>query len=409
MTTLNGLVARREQDLPRLARRLGSDAGLVGQRVDAVRGRHVRVGGRCLINFTSSDYLGLAGHPETRWAAARGAARWGVSLSQPRFWATDRLTAMLERELARLTGREQALVFSSTTALAHDVLPILAGPRGVILIDECAYPISGRAAQAAAMTGGKVRRFRHNDPADLARVVGRLRGPGDRVIVCDGVYMPTGQTAALEDFHILAERYGAIIYLDDAQGLGLLGAGPSAMMPYGHGGAGTPAYCGVRPGRLAHVSTLAKAFGVPLAFIAGPAGFIDYLRSVAFSHIHSSPPALPVVAAALAALHRHANRGEQLRRRLLQLVRLYQSELTSDTFNQTFPWPMQSIYFGSPEHTLSVGKQLRREGIWPIVQLRPEDNPAGGAIRFLITASHTVNDLKVLVEIVKKRLPKTGG
>jgi 7-keto-8-aminopelargonate synthetase-like enzyme len=398
MTPLDRLVARRERDMARLARRL-EKAGLVGQRVDAVRGRHVLVGGRWLINFASSDYLGLAGHPAVRRAAAEGARRWGISLSQPRFWATAGLTAALERELARLVGSEQALVFASTMQLAQDVLPALAGPRGSILIDERAYPISRRAAEMAALSGATVGLFCHNDPSDLARALGRRRGPGDQVIVCDGLYMAAAETAALDAFASLAERYDATIYLDDAQGLGLLGREPSAAMPYGWGGAGTPAYCSVRSGRLVYASTLAKALGAPLAFVAGPAGFIDYLRSAAFSHVHSSPPALPVVAAALAAVRLHAGQGDQLRRRLLHRVQLYQAATGQNEPASCLP--LQSVYFDTPRQALAAGARLRREGIWPIVELWPEERPAGGAVRFLFTATHTAADVERLVEARK--------
>jgi 8-amino-7-oxononanoate synthase len=396
MTPLDRLVARRERDMARLARRLET-AGLVGQCVDAVRGRSVLVGGRRLTNFASSDYLGLAGHPAVRRAAAEAARHWGVSLSQPRFWATVSITAALERELARLVGSERALVFASTLQLAQDVLPALAGPRGSILIDERAYPISRRAAEMAALRGASVSLFRHNDPSDLARALDRLRRPGDRVIVCDGLYMATAETTALAAFASLAERYDATIYLDDAQGLGLLGRDPSAAMPYGWGGAGTPAYCGVRSERLAYASTLAKAFGAPLAFLAGPAGFIDYLRSAAFSHVHSSPPALPVVAAALAAVRLHAGQGDRLRRRLLRLVQLYRTATGQD--EQTSCLPLQSVYFDTPRQALAAGARLRREDIWPIVELRPEERPAGGAVRFLFTTAHTTGDVKRLAGV----------
>lgn len=327
----------------------------------------------------------------------RAARQWGISLSQPRLWATDRLTATLERELARLVSQEQALLFSSTMQIAHDVLPVMAGPGGVILMDECAYPISQRAALAATRNGVTLCRFQHNDLTHLARLLGRVPGTRDKVIVSDGLYMASGERAPVAGLVDLAKRHGATIYLDDAQGIGLLGRMPSESAPYGFGGGGAPAFCNVQPGLLAHAGTLAKALGVPLAFIAGPGRFIEYLRLTAFSHVHCSPPALPVIAAALAALQVHAAEGDRRRRHLVRLVRLYQSGVAADGPAPAFPWPMQTIYFGTSRDTLAAGASLRRSGIWPVVQLRPEDNPAGGALRFIFTAAHHVDDVMTLL------------
>ena len=401
MYALDRLARRRDQSVAQVVQQLTSEAGLIQQRVDAISGRHVLVNGRWLLNFASSDYLGLAGHSAVRRAMCSAATKWGTSLSQPRLWATDRLTATLEQRLAQLVGQERALVFSSTVQIAHDVLPILAGPRGVILIDEFAYPISQRAAAATGQGGPTVRRFHHNNPERLSQILRSLPHAQDKVIVCDGVYMSTGETATLAAFDELAQRHHATIYLDDAQGIGLLGHAPSTEMAYGHGGEGSAVFCGVPPGRLVYASTLAKALGVPLAFVAGPAYFIKYLRRTAFSHIHSSPPALPMVAAALAAVQVNSDEGEQLRRHLLRLVRAYRSGVGAPGHEAIPVLPMQTIYVGTPRETLVIGAQLRYRGIWPVIQLRPEENPAGGAVRFLFTAAHRMDDVSYLLAALK--------
>jgi 8-amino-7-oxononanoate synthase len=395
MTPLDRLAARRSATLPRLARRLGGRGGLLGQRVSTAAAPRVRVDGRWLLNFASANYLGLAGHPAVRRAAARASERWPLALSQPRLWAVDALSAALECELAKLVGQERALLFSSTLHAAHDVLPVLAGPRGVLFLDACAYPISEAGARAAG--GAAVRHFAHNDPDDLARRLRRCQAP-DKVIVCDGLYMAEGEPAALAAFCALAERYGATLYVDDAQGLGLMGRGPDAAMPYGRGGNGAPTFCSAPTGRLVHVATLAKALGAPLAFVAGPTGFIDYLRTAAFSHIHNSPPALPVVAAALAAVRLHATHGDALRERLLRRVRQYRA---ATAISRAQPgghdWPEQALYFPTPGAAVAAGRRLRRRGIWPIVQMRPADNPGGGALRLLFTVAHRPDDVERLL------------
>jgi 8-amino-7-oxononanoate synthase len=327
----------------------------------------------------------------------------GTSHSQPRLWANDVLSLSLERELASLADQESALIFASTLHAAHDILSLLAGRGGAIFLDERAYPISEAGAKAA---GASIQRFAHNDPGDLARRLSRCRAR-ERVIVCDGLYMDEGKPAVLADLCKVAEAHDAYVYVDDAQGIGLLGRAPNAKMPYGYGGGGTPAFYSARPGRVIQVATLAKALGVPLAFAAAPAGFIEYLRTTAFSHIHNSPPAPPVVAAALAAVRLNRDEGNDRRSRLFQLVRLLQSGIESGQ-RSTHNLPMQSIYFDSVDEAATAAASLRRRGIWTVVHFNPPDNPHGGALRLLLTAQHEVGQILRVVDLVNEVIEATG-
>jgi 7-keto-8-aminopelargonate synthetase-like enzyme len=115
----------------------------------------------------------------------------------------------------------------------------------------------------------------------------------DKVIVCDGVSV-SGGIARLDSFVSLAQEHDAVVYVDDAHGIGVLGSRLGAL-PLGHGGAGSPAFCGVRAGNHVHVGGLSKAFGVPVAFVAGPERFTDYLRLTASASMASAyrSPASP--------------------------------------------------------------------------------------------------------------------
>jgi 8-amino-7-oxononanoate synthase len=402
MTALERLVTRQDQSLYCLVKGLKRKR-LIAQRASARGDLAVRSNGRRLRNFTSSNYLGLADHPAVRLSASRAALQWGVSLSQPRLWVTDRITARLELEIARLVGQEQAITFPSTTHIAYDVLPLLAGKRGAIFMDAWAYPISKAGAHAARQMGARIYIFRHNDPQDLAHLLESEVAANDKVIVCDGLYMSVGEPAALSAFQDLADVFDAVIYLDDAQGLGILGSGPCQSMPYGYGGGGTPQYWNTTPGRIVHASTLAKAFGVPIAFVAGPKGFIDYLGSTGSTFFHSSPPALPVLAAALGALQLNAVFGDRLRSRLLNRVRYFHHTLDgfSPGLLSDHLFPMQSIYFSTSNAATSTAGHLRRHNIWPIIQFGPPENPFGGVLRFILTISHRSDHIDELSRVLK--------
>jgi len=267
----------------------------------------------------------------------------------PRLLATDRLTARLETEIANLVGQEGALVFPSTTHLALDVLPLLAGPNGVLFIDEWAYPISLQGAHVAVQHGARIHRFPHNDYQALARALQACASIPDKVIVCDGVYPARGQPAPLREIAGIARAFDAVVYVDDAHGIGVLGSSPTREMPYGRGGVGTPRHLNVAPGNVAHVGSLSKAFGVPVAFVAGPAGFINYLRA----------------------------------------TRLF---------------PIQTLRFVTPRHAEAAGRELRRMGVWAVLQFKPPDHPKGGVLRFVLSARHQEADIDEAIVAISHTL-----
>ena len=199
VAALDQLVRRRSRAVPKMIELLRGRDGLLQQPIAAVAGPRVRVRGCWVLNFASTNYLGLSRDPQVVSAMVRAAITWGVSLATPRVLAVDGLTARLGIEIARLVGQEQALVFPSTTHAALDVLPLLAGRGGVIFVDERAYPLSLEGAYGATRGGAQVRHFPHDDYRALAIMLrdhARLR---DKVVVCDGVYPAHGQPAALRE------------------------------------------------------------------------------------------------------------------------------------------------------------------------------------------------------------------
>jgi 7-keto-8-aminopelargonate synthetase-like enzyme len=224
------------------------------------------------------------------------------------------------------------------------------------------------------------------------------------VIVCDGVYVADGQPAPLRAIAELADRFDAAVYVDDAHGIGLFGGRPTPAMPYGFGGAGTPAYAAAPAGTVTHVGSLSKALGVPLAFVAGPAGFISHLRRTAPSHMHSSPPSVPMLAAALAALRFNAVVGDALRRYLLDRVRQFRGGLARMPVRLSGnpDFPIQAIRFGSAAAGLDFARHVRRAGVWPVVQV----SPVGSAVRFVVTAHHDAATIDEALHVISSTLSR---
>jgi 8-amino-7-oxononanoate synthase len=382
--------------------------GLAEQPIDAVDGPRVRIAGEWVLNFAATNYLGLSRHPWVAGAAARAAHEWGISLASPRVLAVDRLTQQLELALARLDGQEQALILPSTTHAAQDVLPLLAGPRGALFLDAWAYPLSAAGAYAATRRGAHVHRFAHDDARALAGML-EAHGASGGVEVSDGVYQATGRTAALRAIERAARDWGAQVYVDDAHGIGLLGAHADSSMPYGYGGAGTPAHLAIAPGRIIHVGSLSKALGLPVAFVAGPAGPILRLRAAAPAYTHCSPPALPVLAAALAALQAHERHGDALRQRLAGLVRRFQHGLIRLGLapRPRALFPIQTLLFSSPGAAHAAARALRRRGILAVLQIGSNEH-SGAALRFALTALHTPADIDRLLEALARNGPASA-
>ncbi len=395
---LDRLAARRKASLLRLLAHLRRD-GLVRQPVEAAVPPWLQIGDRWVLNFTSADYLGLGSHPWVIRAAQQAAHQWGMALSMPSYLVQNSLIRRLGIAIARLVGQERALIFPSTTHIALDLLPLLAGDHGTLFLDEWAYPISQEGAALAAHRGARLVGFPHNEGQALAAALQSTASNGERVIVCDGVYSAGGYPAALHSFLRAAGEFGALIYVDDAHGVGILGEQPGPGHPYGSGGGGICAYLGLPAGRIVHVGSLSKAFGVPLAFAAGPAAFIDYLEANAGTFIHSSPPDLPSLAAALAALQVHARYGEQLRTRLAQCTARLRAGLHQQGINlvPNRLFPIQTLVFASPEDARTCGVALRRLGFLPALQFHPPDHPEGAVLRLILTANHSPEDVDALV------------
>lgn len=364
--------------------------------------RRSDLGGQGLLDFASCNYLGLNRDPRLARAACCGTTH-GISPGLPRSLGTSTVTIALETAISRLVRQARALVFPSTQHAAADVLQALAGPRGIIFVDERAYPISIAAAWGARQFGARVRLFPHNDPRALRRLLGEFVRVPDKVIVCDGVYA-TGEIARLEWFVPLAQEHDATIYLDDAHGIGVLGARNGLAPRLGQGGGGSPAYAGVPPGNLVHVAGMSKAFGTPIAFVAGPATFMRYLETQAGSFVHASQPALPVQAAALAALEIHAMEGEERRAALSAATSQFRAGMQrlGIGLRPELSLPIHRMIQPSPARALRLAATLRQRGLRTIVQSQPPEMPTGAALSFVLSAAHRDVDIERALGVMRE-------
>ncbi len=335
-----------------------------------------------MLDFTSALYLGLR-HPSWRLPA------WtALTLGKPAALEDPPGAAGVERKLAALTGFEEAMLGASSLHLFLDVFALLAGPGSAIFLDHGSYPIAGWGAR---LTGCPVRRFPRGDPAALEDLLRRAAGMRP-VIVTDGVYPARGRVAPLAEYRRLAEERGGLVVVDDTQALGILGAAPQSTKPYGYAGGGSVRYLGAGARGFVVVSSLAKAFGVPVAMIGGSAPLIARLRERSLTRLHCSPPSVAAVAAAAHALEENRCSGEVLRARLARRVAEFRRGLRC--FRPKTPpslFPIQRICLPTVE-AKQLHDRLLDRGVRAVPQRR--------GLSFFLTACHQAADIRQAIDII---------
>jgi 8-amino-7-oxononanoate synthase len=243
--------------------------------------------------------------------------------------------------------------------------------------------------------------------ATAAAVRQLSRGGLRAVAVADGLCTGCGRPYPLAPVDAVLRAHGGLLLLDDTQALGILGAGPCAAAPYGRGGGGSVRHAGIVHDAVVSVSSLAKAFGAPLATIAGPAAVVAELRT-AGSALHSSPPSTVDVAAAAAALARNAVAGERLRARLAGHVRALRARagehgvvLVGGLF------PVQS----TPPVPADAGRRLlaglAADGVYAV--LRRACGANGSLVTLVITVAHRRSEIERAAALLGAAWQTLGG
>ena len=259
---------------------------------DGVAGAHSAIGGRDFLNYSSYNYLGLNGDPRVQAAAKAAIDRYGISASASRLASGERpVHAALEAALAAHHGAEACLCFVSGHATNVTVIGHLLGARDLILHDQL---IHNSVAEGARLSGARRLAFPHNDWAAAERELASQRARHNRtLIVIEGHYSMDGDHPDLGRFIDLARRFDALLMVDEAHSLGVLGAT----------GRGVAEQCGVDPAGVdIWMGTLSKTLSACGGYIAGQRRLIDVLRHAAPGFVYSVGLAPPLAAAALESL-----------------------------------------------------------------------------------------------------------
>jgi glycine C-acetyltransferase len=356
-----------------------------------------RVDGKEVINLASNNYLGLANHPKLKEAAIEAVRKYGAGSGAVRtITGTMDLHMKLERRIAAFKHTEACVVFQSGfTANAGTVSSILT-PDDHIISDELNH---ASIIDGCRLSRAKIHVFRHRDVAHAAEVLEGLKDkPGHKLLVTDGVFSMDGDIGPLDKLTELAERYGAIMMVDDAHSSGVLG----------RNGRGTVDHFNLTGRVQIQVGTLSKAVGALGGYVCGSQDLIEYLyhRARPFLFSTSHPPA--VTAACLAAFEIMENEPERVQA-LWDNTKYFKELLKQAGFDTgASETPITPVIVGEARTAMEFSKALFEEGLWATGLGFPTVPKGKARIRAIVTATHTREQLERAVEILSRVAKRMG-
>ena len=349
------------------------------------------IDGKELINFSSNNYLGLAGDPVLKNAACDAIKKYGCSSTASRLMCGNlALSEELEKRIARFKRTEAALTFSSGYMANIGVISTLMGRKDVIFADKYNH---ASLVDGCILSRAKLIRYPHKDIKRLKQVLNNTDKYDRRLIVTDSLFSMDGDIAPLPEIVKLAKQYNCIVMIDDAHATGVLGKT----------GRGSVEYFGIPEEAVdIHMGTFGKALGSFGAYVAGSKKFIDFLINKARSFIFTTalpPSVIGSVIAAISILETDNTRIKALNKN----VDYFRNHLQKvgfnilDTATQIIP-----LMVGKNEKAIQFSKLLMQNGIFA-VPIRPPTVPSNTArIRFSITSAHSKEELSYTIKTIKK-------
>jgi 8-amino-7-oxononanoate synthase len=360
--------------------------------------------GRSLVNFSSYNYLGFSGHPEVNRAVKDAVDLYGSSVSASRVASGERpLHHALEDEIARMLGTERTLVMVGGHATNVSVLGHLLGPEDLVVHDSLAHDsIVG----GVKLSGARRRPFAHNDPDALERILRETRSRVRRVLIAvEGVYSMDGDIAPLDRFIELKKKYGAMLFVDEAHSIGVLG----------RTGRGVGEHFDVVRGDVdLWMGTLSKSFASCGGYVSGSTRLIEYLRYTVPGFVYSvgiSPANAAAALAAMRLMEKHPELPQMLHdksRFFLHACRTLGIDTGNSEGSAVIPCIVRNSYA-----CLQLSQALEQRGInvQPILYPAVEEDQA--RLRFFVSVTHTEDQLRTTAEILAEELfrlvPRPAG
>ena len=342
--------------------------------------------GEPVLNLCANNYLGLANHPDIIEAAQKSLEEWGYGLASVRFiCGTQALHKQLEARISSFLGTEDTILYSSCFDANGGLFETLLDAEDAILSDELNH---ASIIDGVRLSKAQRFRYRNGDMNDLEAKLQEASTARYKLIATDGVFSMDGYFARLDKICDLADKYNAIVMVDDSHAVGFIG----------ENGRGTPELCGVE-GRVDILTgTLGKALGgASGGYTSGRKEIIDLLRQRSRPYLFSNSVAPPIVGASLKVLDLLSESGD-LRKRLVANTRFFRDEMTKAGFN-ILPGshPIVPVMFGDAVIASRMAEALLAKGVYVIPFSYPVVPQGKARIRTQISAAHSRRDIEFAI------------
>ncbi|KEA62912.1 2-amino-3-ketobutyrate coenzyme A ligase [Marinobacterium lacunae] len=345
-------------------------------------------GGHTVVNFCANNYLGLADHPALIEAAKQGLDQHGFGMASVRFiCGTQDIHKQLEASLAAFLGMEDSILYSSCFDANGGLFETLLGSEDAVISDALNH---ASIIDGVRLSKARRCRYANNDMAELERQLKDTQDCRVKLIATDGVFSMDGVIANLPAICDLAERYDALVMVDDSHAVGFLG----------EHGRGTPEYHGV----MERVDILTGTFGKALGgasggYTAASRAIVDWLRQRSRPYLFSNSLAPPIVQATLTSLELVESHGREMRARLQENSRYFRREMESAGFSLAGgEHPIIPVMIGDAALAGEMAERLLAEGIYVIGFSYPVVPMGQARIRTQMSAAHSLIQLERAVE-----------
>ncbi len=358
------------------------------RKIEDSEGTVVKIDGKDQIMIGSNNYLGLTHHPHVKEAAIKAIEKFGTGCTGSRFLNGNlNIHEELEDKLAKYTGHEKAMVFSTGMQTNLGALSAICGPRDCMVFDSENH---ASIIDASRLSMGTTFKYKHNDMESLEeQLASNVNRFGKVIIVADGVFSMTGDVAKLPEMVELAKKYGAYIYVDDAHGIGVMG----------HKGAGTMDHFNVTQDIDFNMGTFSKSFASIGGVLTGSADAIDYVKHCARSFIFSAsmpPSAVATVSACLDVINEDDTLHERLWRNV-EFMRNGFKEIGFYTYESATP--ILPVFIGDEVKSMQLTNYLANNGVFATPVIPPAVPKGEALIRTSYMASHSIEELTKVLDI----------
>ena len=355
--------------------------------IESPQEARIEVNGREVLNMCANNYLGLSDHPAIVEAAHKALDEWGYGLSSVRFiCGTQEIHKELERRISKFLGTEDTILYTSCFDANGGLFETLLGEEDAVISDELNH---------ASIIDGvrlcKAQRFRYknSDMADLEAQLQAASATRYKMIATDGVFSMDGYIAKLPEICELAEKYNALVMVDDSHAVGFMGKN----------GRGTPEYHNVVDRIDVITGTLGKALGgASGGYTSGRKEIIDLLRQRSRPYLFSNSVAPPIVGASIAAIDLLESSTE-LRDKLMDNTRYFREKIAGIGLEVlTGEHPIVPVMFGDAHPAVAMAESLLQKGVYVIPFSFPVVPKGKARIRTQVSAAHSKDDLDFAIE-----------